>query len=113
MRGEGRGGGLSPARFSPLSPTLSAHTLAGENQAHFVLFSRQVYGGEGAKLCNFKTNASGYERPRSDGDCRKTINMPHELYENPLVGRYSSREMQVLFGAQRRFSTWRQLWVWL
>ena len=39
--------------------------------------------------------------------------MPHELYENPLVGRYSSREMQVLFGAQRRFSTWRQLWVWL
>ena len=26
--GEGRGGGPSPARFSPLSLTLSAHTLA-------------------------------------------------------------------------------------
>jgi adenylosuccinate lyase len=37
----------------------------------------------------------------------------HELYENPLIGRYSSREMQLLWGAQRRFSTWRQLWVWL
>lgn len=37
----------------------------------------------------------------------------HEIYENPLTGRYSSREMQQLWGAQRRFSTWRQLWVWL
>ena len=37
----------------------------------------------------------------------------HEVYENPLIGRYSSRAMQELWGAQRRFSTWRQLWVWL
>ena len=37
----------------------------------------------------------------------------HEVYENPLIGRYSSREMQQLWGAQKRFSTWRQLWVWL
>ncbi|MGE0755933.1 MAG: adenylosuccinate lyase [Pirellulaceae bacterium] len=39
--------------------------------------------------------------------------MTQDVYENPLIGRYSSREMQQLWGAQRRFSTWRQLWVWL
>lgn len=37
----------------------------------------------------------------------------HRVYENPLIGRYSSREMQELWGAQRRFSTWRRLWIWL
>lgn len=35
------------------------------------------------------------------------------VYENPLIGRYSSPDMQQLWGGQRRFSTWRQLWVWL
>lgn len=39
--------------------------------------------------------------------------MAHDIYENPLIGRYSSLEMQRLWGAQRRISTWRQLWVWL
>jgi adenylosuccinate lyase len=32
-------------------------------------------------------------------------------YENPLTGRYASREMVVLWGAQRKFSTWRHLWA--
>ena len=32
-------------------------------------------------------------------------------YENPLIGRYASREMSALWGAQRKFSTWRRLWV--
>jgi adenylosuccinate lyase len=35
----------------------------------------------------------------------------NENYENPLTGRYASREMSQLWGAQRKFSTWRRLWV--
>ena len=37
--------------------------------------------------------------------------MSHDQYENPLTGRYASREMSELWGAQRKFSTWRRLWV--
>jgi adenylosuccinate lyase len=37
--------------------------------------------------------------------------MSHETYENPLISRYASREMATLWGDQRKFSTWRQLWV--
>jgi adenylosuccinate lyase len=37
--------------------------------------------------------------------------MPHEVYENPLISRYASREMATLWGDQRKFSTWRRLWV--
>ncbi len=32
-------------------------------------------------------------------------------FENPLVERYASREMAELWGSQRKFSTWRKLWV--
>jgi adenylosuccinate lyase len=39
--------------------------------------------------------------------------MSHEIYENPLISRYASREMATLWGDQRKFSTWRRLWVWL
>ncbi|HKD35700.1 MAG TPA: adenylosuccinate lyase, partial [Pirellulales bacterium] len=39
--------------------------------------------------------------------------MSHEFYENPLTNRYASREMSALWGADRKFRTWRQLWVWL
>src|SRR6476659_8135463 len=35
----------------------------------------------------------------------------HEIYENPLISRYASREMATLWGDQRKFRTWRQLWV--
>ena len=35
------------------------------------------------------------------------------MYDNPLVGRYASPEMSRLWGAERKFRTWRQLWVWL
>lgn len=35
----------------------------------------------------------------------------HDTYENPLVTRYASREMAELWSSQRRFSTWRRLWV--
>ncbi|MEX2141589.1 MAG: adenylosuccinate lyase [Pirellulales bacterium] len=39
--------------------------------------------------------------------------MPHEFYENPLTNRYGSPEMSKLWGARRKFSTWRRLWVML
>ncbi len=35
----------------------------------------------------------------------------HLTYDNPLVGRYASPRMSQLWGPQRRFSTWRQLWL--
>ncbi len=37
--------------------------------------------------------------------------MSHEIYENPLITRYASREMATHWGDQRKFSTWRKLWV--
>lgn len=39
--------------------------------------------------------------------------MSHDIYQTPLTGRYSSPEMQKLFSLRTRYSTWRQLWVWL
>jgi adenylosuccinate lyase len=39
--------------------------------------------------------------------------MSHDQYENPLITRYASREMSRLWGAQKKFSTWRRLWVTL
>ncbi|REK19033.1 MAG: adenylosuccinate lyase [Planctomycetota bacterium] len=32
-------------------------------------------------------------------------------YQNPLIERYASAEMATLWGPQRKFSTWRRLWV--
>lgn len=37
----------------------------------------------------------------------------HDRYENPLISRYASAEMAELWGDQRKFSTWRRLWVML
>ncbi|MFO0880765.1 MAG: adenylosuccinate lyase [Gemmataceae bacterium] len=39
------------------------------------------------------------------------MNESVEVYDNPLVTRYASREMATLWGPQRKFSTWRRLWV--
>jgi len=32
-------------------------------------------------------------------------------YENPLVGRYASKEMSFVWSPQKKFSTWRHLWI--
>ncbi len=37
--------------------------------------------------------------------------MSHELYQNPLISRYSSSEMGNIWSSQRKFATWRQLWL--
>ena len=42
--------------------------------------------------------------------CRGT-SVSHDIYTNPLISRYASREMAELFSPQRRHSTWRRLWV--
>ena len=34
-----------------------------------------------------------------------------EIYENPLCKRYAGREMQEIFSDDRKFSTWRRLWL--
>jgi len=35
----------------------------------------------------------------------------YDKYQNPLEERYSSKEMQYLFSPQKKFSTWRKIWV--
>ena len=35
----------------------------------------------------------------------------HDTYESPLNSRYASREMQYLFSPDKKFTTWRRLWV--
>lgn len=37
--------------------------------------------------------------------------MPHDQYENPLIVRYASTEMSRLWSDDRKFGTWRRLWV--
>ena len=39
--------------------------------------------------------------------------MSTDTYQTPLNTRYSSKEMQFNFSDQKKFSTWRQLWLWL
>lgn len=34
-----------------------------------------------------------------------------DTYESPLCSRYASREMQYIFSPDKKFSTWRRLWV--
>jgi adenylosuccinate lyase len=35
----------------------------------------------------------------------------HEIYQNPLITRYASREMAGIFGEQNRIGAWRKLWI--
>lgn len=35
----------------------------------------------------------------------------HNSYESPFCTRYASKEMQYLFSADKKFTTWRKLWV--
>ena len=37
----------------------------------------------------------------------------HLTYHTPLVSRYASKEMCYNFSDQKKFSTWRQLWLYL
>ena len=35
----------------------------------------------------------------------------HNSYQNPLTGRYASKEMQYAFSDDKRFKLWRKLWI--
>lgn len=35
----------------------------------------------------------------------------HDVYENPLTTRYSSKEMSFVWSSDKKFSTWRRLWL--
>ena len=35
----------------------------------------------------------------------------YDNYRSPLSGRYAGRDMRALFSDQRKFSTWRRLWL--
>src|SRR6516225_3051763 len=49
---------------------------------------------------------------RRSGAARRQADMDSsQVYDNPLVGRYASRQMAELWGPQRKFSTWRRLWL--
>ncbi|NOX25635.1 MAG: adenylosuccinate lyase [Deltaproteobacteria bacterium] len=37
--------------------------------------------------------------------------MNRNIYQEPLVSRYTSKDMQYLFSEQNKFSTWRQCWI--
>ncbi len=37
--------------------------------------------------------------------------MNREVYENPLISRYASKEISHVFSDDKKFSTWRKLWV--
>lgn len=37
--------------------------------------------------------------------------MSYDEYQNPLISRYASRQMSELWGARRKFTTWRSLWI--
>ena len=40
-------------------------------------------------------------------------NMTHDRYASPLTSRYASEEMAHNFSDDKKFSTWRQLWIHL
>ena len=42
---------------------------------------------------------------------RFDFNMSNDKYTSPLSERYASREMQYIFSPDKKFRTWRRLWI--
>lgn len=41
----------------------------------------------------------------------QTLRLAHQKYESPFSTRYGSEEMRKLFSAQKKHTTWRQIWI--
>ena len=41
------------------------------------------------------------------------FNDKRNVYENPLVSRYASKEMNYIWSSNKKFTTWRKLWIYL
>lgn len=41
----------------------------------------------------------------------ETLTMSREVYQEPLVSRYTSKAMQQLFSDKKKFTTWRKCWI--
>ena len=37
--------------------------------------------------------------------------MKKDTYQNPLIERYTSKEMSAVFSPDKKFTTWRELWI--
>src|SRR5690242_18130950 len=59
------------------------------------------------------TSSYWYKNSRSYSSSSTTRKIdPSKLkYENPLVDRYTSKEMNYNWSPQKKFSTWRRLWI--
>ena len=75
--------------------------------------SRRRAGGAGGTHRRSWRRVSEFTVNIMTPGCRSSIRMSHEFYENPLIRRYASPEMSRLWGDDKKFRTWRQLWVWL
>ena len=49
--------------------------------------------------------------PGTGGSVQRAMATDHTRYDSPLCSRYASKAMQTMWGDQRKFSTWRKLWV--
>ena len=46
-----------------------------------------------------------------DSPGMRTSKLNEDRYVSPLAGRYASDEMQYLFSSEKKFRTWRKLWI--
>jgi adenylosuccinate lyase len=49
--------------------------------------------------------------PAIEADKLAAMSDDHATYRNPLTTRYAGQAMRTLFGDQRKFRTWRRLWL--